>query len=72
MQKEQMRVSISLEKELVVMPVNNEEVKVQGRKESNTSFFNPAINLARRISMRITGQRGGLIVNWQEYILCES
>ena len=53
-----MKVSISLEKKVVFMPINNEEVKVQGRKESNTSFLNPAINLARRLSMRITGQRG--------------
>ena len=55
---EPVRVSISLGKEVVVMPINNEEVKVQSRKESNTSFLNPAINLARRLSMRITGQRG--------------
>ena len=54
-----MRVSISLEKEVVVMPMKNEEVKVQGRKESNTSFLNPAIDLARRLSMRIIEQRGG-------------
>ena len=58
-----MRVSISLGKEVVVMPINNEEVKGQGRKESNTSFLNPAINLARRLSMRITGQTVGLIVH---------
>ena len=70
MQREQVRVSISLEKGLVVVPIYNEEVKVQGRKESNTSFLNPAINLARRLSMRITGQRGMIFVG-QEYVWCE-
>ena len=28
------------------------------RKESSASFLNPAVNFARRMSMKITGNRG--------------
>ena len=56
--QEQHTVFISKEKEVVILPRDNEEVTVMNRKESNTSFLNPAINLARRLSMKITGQRG--------------
>lgn len=56
--QEQVRVSISQDREEVARPANNkEEDKAQTRKESTTSFLNPAINLARRLSMKITGQR---------------
>ena len=58
MEREQVKVSICMEKKVVIMSINHEELKAQSRKESNTSFLNPAINLARRLSMRITGQRG--------------
>ena len=57
--QEQVRVSVSQDREEVVWPVmDKEEDNVQNRKESTTSFLNPAINLARRLSMKITGQRG--------------
>jgi hypothetical protein len=58
MQKHELvTVSISEEKEVTIMPMEK-DVSVPDRKESNTSFLNPAINLARRLSMKITGQRG--------------
>ena len=56
-QQEVVTVSISEEKEVTIMPMEK-DVSVPDRKESNTSFLNPAINLARRLSMKITGQRG--------------
>ena len=57
LQQEVVTVSISEEKEVTIMPMEK-DVRVADRKESNTSFLNPAINLARRLSMKITGQRG--------------
>ena len=33
-------------------------VTIEERKESTTSFLNPALNFARRMSLRITGNRG--------------
>ena len=56
-QQQVVTVSISEEKEVTIMPMEK-DVRVPDRKESNTSFLNPAINLARRLSMKITGQRG--------------
>ena len=56
-QQEVVTVSISKEKEVTIMPMEK-DVSLSDRKESNTSFLNPAINLARRLSMKITGQRG--------------
>ena len=57
LQQELVTVSISEEKEVAIMPMEK-DISVPDRKESNTSFLNPAINLARRLSMKITGQRG--------------
>jgi hypothetical protein len=54
MQKQELvTVSISKEKEVAKMPMEK-EVSFPDRKESNTSFLNPAINLVRRLSMKIT------------------
>ena len=54
LEQELVTVSISDEKEVQMEKEDN----VPDRKESTTSFLNPAINLARRLSMKITGQRG--------------
>ena len=62
LQQELVTVSISEEKEVAIMPMEK-EVSVPDRKESTTSFLNPAINLARRLSMKITGQRGKMTEN---------
>ena len=60
--QEQRSVSIC-EERVVMWPMEEEETgKKQAlscdRKASTTSFFNPAINFARRMSLRITGNRG--------------
>ena len=59
-----------LEQELVTVSVSDEkevqmekEDNVPDRKESTTSFLKPAINRARRLSMKITGQRGNMTMH---------
>ena len=60
-QHELVTLCISEEKEVAIMAMEK-NVSVPDRKESDTSFLNPAINLARRLSMKITGQRGMMTV----------
>ena len=67
--QEQRSVSISEEREVVMWPMEGAKIQrdrsfswdtstVRDRKESTTSFLNPAINFARRMSLKITGNRG--------------
>ena len=68
MQQEVVTVSISEEKKVAIVPMEK-DVSLPDRKESNTSFLNPAINLARRLSMKITGQRGKMTMVKKIWIL---
>jgi hypothetical protein len=66
LQQEVVTVSISEEKEVTIMPMEK-DVSVPNRKESNTSFLNPAKNLARRLSVKITGQRGKMTMGKKSF-----
>ena len=53
--------SVSICEDRVVMWPSKEHEETGNhldRKESTASFFNPAINFARRMSLKITGNRG--------------
>ncbi len=41
---------------------DDSESEANERKESSSSFLLPAVNLARRLSMRISGNRGEAVV----------
>ena len=56
---EQRSVSICEDRSVMWPREEQEEAGNQwDRKESTASFFNPAINFARRMSLKITGSRG--------------
>ena len=44
---------------------DDSESEANERKESSSSFLLPAVNLARRLSMRISGNRGELSTQLQ-------
>jgi hypothetical protein len=58
--------SVSICEDRVVMWPREEHEETgnnRDRKESTASFFNPAISFARRMSLKITGNRG--IAGWE-------
>ena len=57
MSKESRSVSICTDN-VVVWPMPEDEEQEWDRKVSITSFLSPAINFARRLSLKITGYRG--------------